>query len=119
MSVNHLLSVPKTAVSAISDEYFRRMLSPQALKLSAPYTREECAVLERCLQACPNIHGMNFVAVGGGELWELQRALTYAKQYVCIEPLADKFMDDAARLLVEKSPDVTVLAKRFDEVLPT
>jgi hypothetical protein len=49
----------------VDDEYFYRMLSPYALKLSAPYNDEESEVLERCLESYPAVKDMNFVAVGG------------------------------------------------------
>jgi len=104
---------------SVDDEYFYRMLSPYALKLSAPYNDEESEVLERCLKLYPAIKDMNFVAVGGGELWELRRASKYAKRYVCIEPLADIFINDSVRYLVEQFNDVSFVSKRFGEVVPS
>lgn len=99
----------------ISDEYFYRMLSPQALKLSAPYHQEESSVLEVCLKnhATKN---MNFAAIGGGELWQLRLALAHTKTYTCIEPLADVFMNDSVKYLVEQSSNVSYIAKRFEDV---
>ncbi|HSX33328.1 MAG TPA: hypothetical protein VLF91_03265 [Candidatus Saccharimonadales bacterium] len=101
---------------SVDDEYFYRMLSPYALKLVEPYTSEENDALEVCLRAYPGIKDMNFIAVGGGELWELRRALTYAKRYVCIEPLANIFINDSVRYLVEQNDNVSFIAKRFGEV---
>ncbi|HSX35468.1 MAG TPA: hypothetical protein VLH84_00875 [Patescibacteria group bacterium] len=101
---------------SVDDEYFYRMLSPYALKLSEPYNSEENVILERCLEAYPDIADMNFVAVGGGELWELRRAARYAKQYTCIEPLADIFINDSVRYLIEQCSNVSFVPKRFGEV---
>ena len=101
---------------SVDDEYFYRMLSPYALKLSAPYNDEESAILERCLRTHPNISNMNFVAIGGGELWELRRAAKFAKNYVCIEPLADVFINDSVKYLTEQLGNVSYVAKRFGEV---
>jgi hypothetical protein len=107
----------ETPVSgSVNDEYFYRMLSPYALKLSAPYNDEESKVLEQCLKAFPAIRDMNFIAVGGGELWELRRARQYAKRYVCIEPLADIFINDSVKYLVEQFDDISYISKRFGEV---
>lgn len=99
----------------ISDEYFYRMLSPQALKLSAAYHQEESSVLEKCLKK-NSTKNMNFAAIGGGELWRLRLALAYTKSYACIEPLADVFMNDSVKYLVEQSSNVLYIAKRFEDV---
>ncbi|HKU18133.1 MAG TPA: hypothetical protein VJP80_02560 [Candidatus Saccharimonadales bacterium] len=100
----------------VSDEYFYRMLSPSALKTSAPYHLEEKRNITKALQACPNIAEMNFVAVGGGELWELRSALRYAKRYVCIEPLAHIFFNDSIKYMIEERRDIDYIAKGFEAV---
>lgn len=105
------------AEGSISDEYFYRMLSPQALMLSASYHREESNVLEACLKNNRRTRKMNFVAVGGGELWELRRALKYTKSYTCIEPLADVFMNSSVKFLMEQFKNITYVPKRFGEVV--
>jgi hypothetical protein len=104
---------------SVNDEYFYRMLSPYALKLSAPYNDEESEVLERFLKSYSPVKDMNFVAVGGGELWELRRASQYTKRYLCIEPLADIFINDSVKYLVEQFDNVSYIAKRFGDVLPS
>lgn len=101
---------------SVSSEYFYRMLSPYSLKLSKPYNDEENEHLEACLQHMPGIRDMCFVAVGGGELWQLRRALKYAKSYVCIEPLTDVFVNDSVQCLVEQHARVSCVAKRFNDV---
>lgn len=101
---------------SVDDEYFYRMLSPYALRLSAPYNDEESEVLEQCLESYPSVKGMNFVAVGGGELWELRRASKYAKRYICIEPLADIFINDSVKYLVEQFDNISYVPKRFGDV---
>ncbi len=112
---SHLLTEAPTA-GGVDDEYFYRMLSPYALKLSAPYNDEESEVLEWCLQSCPAVRDMNFVAVGGGELWELRRASKYAKRYICVEPLSDIFMNDSVKYLVEQFDTISYIPKRFGDV---
>lgn len=114
-----ILSKPLTETpvpGSVDDEYFYRMLSPYALKLSEPYNSEESEVLEKCLRVHPNIADMTFVAVGGGELWELRRASKFAKSYVCIEPLADIFINDSVKYLTEQSANVSYITKKFGEV---
>ena len=101
---------------SVDDEYFYRMLSPYALKLSEPYNTEESNILDQCLRAHHNIGDMNFVAVGGGELWELRRAAKFTKNYVCIEPLADIFINDSVKFLTEKLDNVSYIAKPFGDV---
>lgn len=101
---------------SVSDNYFYRMLSPQALRISAPYHQEENAALDSCFAAHPETKDMNFIAVGGGELWELRRAMTHAKRYVCIEPLADIFLNDSVQYLVEQFDNISFIGKRFGDV---
>lgn len=103
---------------SVDDEYFYRMLSPYALRLSAPYNDEESEVLEQCLESYPAVKDMSFVAVGGGELWELRRASKYAKRYICIEPLADIFINDSVKYLVEQFDNISYVPKRFGDVRP-
>lgn len=94
------------------------MLSPQALKLSASYTAEEHNTLNNCFRIHPETKKMNFVAVGGGELWGLRQARMHTKHYTCIEPLADIYMNDSVRYLVEQLDDISFIPKRFKDVTP-
>lgn len=99
-----------------TDDYFYRMLAPRALELSRAYHDEESAVLEKILKKNARVKDMNFIAVGGGMLWELRRAMKYAKRYVCIEPLSDMYLNDSIKYLLEQSDDISFLPKRFDEI---
>jgi hypothetical protein len=49
---------------SVSEDYFHRMFSPQALKHSAPYHREESKILKKTLVGIPYAREMNFIAVG-------------------------------------------------------
>jgi hypothetical protein len=102
---------------SVDDEYFYRMLSPQALTLSAPYNNEESEELERCLCQYAGIKDMNFIAIGGGELWELRKALKYTARYVCIEPLANIFINDSVKFLTEQHDTISIVAKKFGAVM--
>lgn len=101
-------------LSKIDDDYFYRMLSPQALKISAPYHLEEEKNLVAMLQQCHNISDMNFIAVGGGELWCLRIAMQYAKRYVCIEPLANVFLNDSVKYMIEQQHNIEYIANDFE-----
>ncbi|MFB9905557.1 hypothetical protein [Allokutzneria oryzae] len=114
--VSTVLPPEETENGYISDQYFCRMLSAPALTLSAQYQTEENEALERTLRVNTAIRDKNLVAIGGGELWGLRYALQYAKRYVCVEPLADLHINDSVRYLVERSPDVSVVPKRFEDV---
>jgi hypothetical protein len=117
--MTEIVSKPLTETpvpGSVDDEYFYRMLSPYALKLSEAYNSEESIFLDQYLRDTPNIANMNFIAVGGGELWELRRALKFAKSYVCIEPLADIFISDSVKYLTEQLDNISYVAKRFGEV---
>lgn len=103
----------------LSEDYFFRMMSPQALKLSAPYHKEENAVLEDCLSREPRVAAMNFVAVGAGELWALRQALAYTERYTAIEPLADLYLGDSIKELVGMHDNISVVPKRFGETTPS
>jgi hypothetical protein len=110
------LLVERPVRGGITDKYFYRMLSPEALKLSARYHAEEGSVLETCLRRLRADLEMSFVAVGGGQLWELRRALNYTKRYVCIEPLADTYINDSTKYLIERAGNISLISKRFDDI---
>jgi hypothetical protein len=100
----------------VGQEYFYRMLMPEALKLSKPYNDEEALALKHFLQRNQVTRKMNLVAVGAGELWYLQFGLKYAKRYVEIEPLLDLFLNTDVEFLTEHFHKVYLIDKRFGEV---
>lgn len=102
---------------SVNDDYYYRMLSPQAIKRSLSYQHEEEKSLKDLLSKTSNANNMNFIAVGAGELWYLEYGLQYAKKYVSIEPLTKIFLNDSVRYLVKQTPNIALLEKKFGEVL--
>jgi hypothetical protein len=100
----------------VSEEYFYRMLSPGALRYSEPYNDEESEILENFLKENTATKGMNFVAVGAGELWYLRFGLEYTKDYVSIEPLQEIFLNDSVKYLASHSGRVFLVNKRFSDI---
>jgi hypothetical protein len=115
--VDHLKKfseVPKEG--EVNQDYFYRMLTPEALKFSKPYNDEEAKVLKNFLKTNPSTKEMNLVAIGAGELWYLQYGLKYAKSYVEIEPLLDLFLNDDVEFLAKNFNRIHLFDKRFGEV---
>ncbi len=77
----------------LTNEYFYRMLSPEALRIAHTYLAHEEQMLEAFLIHTPQARQMNFVAIGAGEFSYLQHGLTYASRYVLIEPNMDIFFN--------------------------
>lgn len=112
--IGSLTETPK--LGSVSEDYYYRMLSPQALIYAAPFLGEEKDVLVDFLQNTSQISQMNLVVVGAGELWYLPLGFEYAKRYVSIEPLSDIFLNDSIKYLTTANPRITVINKRFHDV---
>lgn len=100
----------------INADYFYRMLSPQALKHSRPYNNEEEKILKQLLSHEQRIKCMNFIAVGGGELWYLKYGLEKARDYVLIEPLLPIYLNKSVRYLSTKNKNIFLISKKFNDV---
>ena len=92
------------------------MLSPQAIKKSKPYHREEERVLRELLLRNSDVGTANFISVGAGELWYLRFWLKFARQYISIEPLTKVFLNKDVEYLVRQMKTITLLEKKFGDV---
>ena len=101
---------------SVSEDYFYRMLSPQAVKRSKAYNSEEENILKDLLVKTPEARHMNFIAVGAGELWYLKYGLKYTKKYVSIEPLTKIFLNDSIEYLAKQMKNIVLLEKKFGDV---
>jgi hypothetical protein len=110
----HLTESPEEG--SVSEDYFYRMLSPQAIKQSKPYHNEEEESLKSLLIKTPEARRMNFVAVGAGELWYLKYGLKYTHKYVSIEPLTKIFLNDSIEYLAKQMKNIILLEKKFGDV---
>ena len=111
MTIDNFSSPPQ-----LTNEYFYRMLSPEALRLAHSYLVQEDRILETFLVHAPSARQMNFVAVGAGEFSYLQHSLTYASRYVLIEPNMDIYFNESIRFLADQMKNVFLIKKRFHEV---
>ena len=101
---------------SVSEDYFYRMLSPQAIKRSQLYHNEEEENLKNLLTKIPEAKRMNFVAVGAGELWYLKYGLQYTNKYISIEPLTKIFLNDSIEYLAKQRQDILLLEKKFGDI---
>ncbi|MEK7571266.1 MAG: hypothetical protein AAB553_03245 [Patescibacteria group bacterium] len=110
----YLTESPKKG--SVSEDYFHRMLSPQAIKRSKPYHNEEEENLKNFLTKTPEARRMNFIAVGAGELWYLKYGLKYANKYISIEPLTKIFLNDSIEYLAKQMKNIILIEKMFGDV---
>lgn len=101
---------------SVSEDYFYRMLSPQAIKKSRSYHKEEEKVLKELLLKVANARNMNFISVGAGELWYLKFGLRFAHKYVSIEPLTKVFLNEDVKYLVKQMKNIILLEKKFGDI---
>ena len=104
---------------SVSENYFHRMLSPQAIKISESYNSEEEKSLKELLVSIAEARRMNFIAVGAGDLWYLKYGLKYANKYISIEPLTKIFLNESIEYLATQMKDIILIKKKFGDVKKT
>ncbi len=116
MNMQNHPRIKKTNSITISDAYFYRMLSAEALKYSEPYNDEEEEVLSRFFKKFPNSKKMNMVVVGSGELHYLRLGLQYTKDYTSIEPLHQVFLNESFQYLLKSFKRIFLINQQFNRV---
>jgi hypothetical protein len=101
---------------SVSQEYFLRMMSPEALLLAKQYDDEEKQNFQKMAATLPHLSEMNCVVVGAGPLSYLDQTLFRVKNYIAIEPLSDLFVTKPFRFLTEQFPKIHIKNNKFDEV---
>lgn len=111
---NLFSEVPKKG--SVSSEYFFRMMSPRASKISKRYIDDETELLTSMISGLEDHHDYNLVVVAGGQLGKLQVGLELTKSYTCIEPLTDLYMGRNVLYLVKKMSKIRLVKKLLSEV---
>ncbi len=102
----------------VGEDYFHRMMSPEAALLARPYDREEIVQIKSLLAELPNCAQMNFVVVGAGQLWYMPTTFKKVAHYIAIEPLGKLFVTKQFRFLIKQFDTITLLEKKFQDVEP-
>lgn len=100
----------------IDKDYFLRMMSPKALRISKEFDLEEKTCVENTLVNLQDFQQMNFVVIGSGPLSLLKSVYGKAKSYVAIEPLIELYIPEHLLFLVKKMKDIFIINKKFYEV---
>ncbi len=100
----------------IDENYFFRMMSPQATKLTTQYDREEQNNLAKLFKTLPNLKSINFIVVGAGPLWSIELAFSRVKNYIAIEPLSNLFIQKQFSFLIKQFPHIQIINKKFQDV---
>lgn len=108
------LNSPKR-LKKIKDEYFVKMMLPDSEEKALPYVNEEEATLKKLLNSNNHINDFNFVVVGSGTLWYLDIAYGKVKNYIAVEPLADIFIHEQVRFILQKHKNIKVIGEEFGE----
>lgn len=99
----------------IEDNYFVRMMLPDAEKKASPYIEEERLNVMNLLKQIENAQEMNFIVIGAGTLWYIELVYDQVKTYIAIEPLADIFIQKQLRYLLTKHPNIKVIDKELGD----
>lgn len=95
------------------DDYFIKMMMPDAEKKAELYIQEEKDAIARLLSGVKSLNKMNFIVVGAGALWYIEMAFARAKRYIAIEPLADIFIQKQFSFILSKHKNIKVIAKEL------
>lgn len=99
----------------IEDNYFVRMMLPDAEKKAEPYIKEERKVLLTLLASIQNAININFIVIGAGTLWYIDTVYDLVKKYIAVEPLADIFIQRQIRYLLAKHANIQVIDKELGD----
>ncbi len=102
--------------NGVSKDYFFRMMSPQASKLAQSFNAEETQAIHKLLDEVKGIEKMNFVVVGAGTLWYLRESFHKVKRYVEVDPLADLYLNNQFKFLIEQFSNISLIQKRFQNI---
>lgn len=97
----------------IQNNYFVRMMLPDAELKAEPYVYEESKLLQDLLSSTNSLDTYNFVVVGSGTLWYIDMAYGRVKNYVAIEPLADIFIQKQVSYILTKHKDIHIIGQDF------
>ncbi len=112
----HAIGLVETPeLSALGVDYFFRMMTPKARQLARPYELEEWALLKHLLSNKEEKHD-NLIVVGAGSLTYLSESYSKVSRYVAIEPLAKLFIPKDLRFIVKKTPKISVIEKKLQDV---
>ncbi len=101
---------------SVSEEYFYRMLSPYALKYSAPYNIEEESALKELLSKNSFKDNTSLAVIGCGDLWYVDLARRYNMGYVAVEPLIDIFVNKYIQSLINSFGNIYLIKSKFGEI---
>jgi len=99
----------------IQSNYFVRMMLPESEVNAIPYVQEESTILDSIIESITNFNQWNFIVIGSGSLWYIEKSLNKANKYIAIEPQADIFIPKQIDYILKSHPDIHVINKNFGE----
>lgn len=102
-------------LQAIQGDYFVRMMLPEAEANASPYVEEESSVLDSIIKSITDLHTWNFIVVGAGALWYIEKSLGKTKSYIAIEPLAEIFIQKHISYVLDLHNEIKVVNKEFGD----
>jgi len=99
----------------IQDNYFVRMMLPDAEERAELYVKEEKEALLKLMTSIPGIDKMNFVIIGSGTIWYIELAYDKTKTYVAVEPLANIFIQRQFNYILSKHKNIKIIDKEFGD----
>lgn len=99
----------------IKNNYFIRMMLPDAEKNAQPYVREEKQELIRLMSQDGLINEKNFIVIGAGTLWYIEISYKKVKKYIAIEPLANIFIPKQINFILKKHANIQIINSEFGD----
>lgn len=103
----------KNKSTETKDNYFIRMMSPDAEKKAFLYLKEEEKNLSNLLFSFKNLNKKNFVVVGAGALWYLDLVFEKVNKYIAIDPLSNIFIQKQIRFIISKHHNIKIIGKEL------